>query len=163
MPLVGRDEQWPNSHSSLSQLPPNSPNSLLSAHLPALCPAQPSSPGWGDPKTVPTAGCCRALGTATTAPAPLKATAAPGGTEGSVPQRGTSEAEAYRGQCPLLRPLLSSTADPQEACRPSVPSLGVLRNSLLPQGQGSLPRAAAARKGFASGSAESGSQTKKLL
>ena len=34
---------------------------------------QPSSPGWAGPRPVPTAGCCRALGTASTAPAPRKA------------------------------------------------------------------------------------------
>ena len=89
-----------------------------------------------------------------------------------VPQQGLSptdgdihETSVQRSVFPAVSPdLLSSTAS--EACSLSVPSLGVLRHLLLPQGQGSLPRADAARRGFAvpvlSSCIESGSPTKKL-
>ena len=51
---------------------------------PQPSPAQQSSPAWAGSMALPSAGCCRALGTHPTTPAPLKAAAAAGGADSRV-------------------------------------------------------------------------------
>ena len=77
--------------------PGHSPAQPLGGSPHLLSTAQQSSLVWAGPTAVPATGCCRALGTHPTAPAPLKGTTAAGGQRGVSTSPSAPELEAHNG------------------------------------------------------------------